>query len=186
MIKDAIIKGSKRHRAREHDASRNGPGHRQSSKASAFPPAYTTGLTPINQYQPHEMTHPTDIHSPRRPRHKLSHPRSHHYHNTNSSTATNFQFSCGPSGNNDGRLIENQPAYNSAVYSGGRTNAGPLFQSLDYPYVAPKPHNNYQAGWSDRDGERWSTRPTKTSGYPSIKPRPKGPRDPGGQDDIYF
>ncbi len=186
MIKDAIAKGSKRHGDSEHDASRDGPGHRQSSKASAFPPAYTTGFTPINQYQPHEMTHVTDIHSPRRPRHELSPPRSHHYQTSNSSTATNFQSPYGPSGYNNGRLIHNQPAYNSAIYSGGRTNTGPPFQSPNYPYAAPTSHSDYHAGWSDKGGERRSTRPTETLGYPPITPRPKGPLAPGGRNDIYF
>ena len=186
MIKHANTKGSKRHRAREHDASRDGPGHRQSSKASAFPPAYTTGFTPINQYQPHEMTHATDIHSPRRPRHELRPPRSHHYQTNDNSTATNFQAPYGPSGYNDGMLIGNQPAYNSALYSGGRTNAGPPFQSLDYPYAAPIPHSDYHAGRSDRERKRRSTRPTEILSYRSIIPRPKGPRAPDGRHDIYF
>ena len=186
MIKHANTKGSKRPRAREHNASRHGPGHRQSSKASAFPPIYTTGFTPIDQHQPHDMTHAFDIHSPRKPRHGLRLSRSDHYQTNDNSTATNFQSPYGPSGDNDGRLTGNRPAYNSAPYSGGRTNTGPPFQSLDYSYVAPTPHSDYHAGRSNRERERRSTRPTETSGYRSITPRPKGPRAPDGRYDIYF
>ena len=185
MIKDATTKGSNRHRVCEHNASRNGPEHWQISKASAFPPAYTTGFTPINQYQPHEMTRATDIHSPKRPHNVISAPRSQNYQTSDRSTPTSFQSPYGPSGNNDGRPIDNQHPYNSAIYGGGRTNAGPPFQSLNYPNVAPRPQSDYHAGWSDEGGERQSARPTETAGYPSMTARPKGPRDPGGRDDIY-
>ena len=204
MIKDENTPGSKRHRAREQLT------YRRSSKASAPPPAHMIGFTPINQYQPHEMTHATDRHSPRRSRHEFSPPRSYHYQTSDSSTATDFQPPYGPSANNNDRLIDNQPAYNSATYGGGLANAGaPLqsldyscsastthssyhagapLQSLDYSYAAPAPtpHSGYHAGSSDREGERRSTRPIETSGYTSITPRPPGPRGPGGRDDVYL
>lgn len=187
MTKEENTKGSKRHRARKHDTSRNGPGHRQSSKASASPHAHTTGFTPINQYQPQEMTHATDRHSPRRLRHEFGPPRNHHYQTSDTSTATNFQSPYGPSGNNYGRLIDNQPMYKPAIYGGGRPNAGAPSQSLDYPYAAPAPapHSGYHAGSSDREGERRSTRPTEISGYPSTKPAQKRPLAPGYRDDVY-
>ena len=194
-------KKSKRPRARKDDASQNEPGHGQSSESSALPPAHTTGFTPVNQYQSHERTHATGIHSRKRSRNELSPPRSHHYQNSESSTATGFPTPYGPSGSNDGKLIDNQLAYSSATFGGGRTNAGPPFQSPDYPSGAPIPYSYYQPEThsdyhpephdyhpeqSGRGAKRRSTGPPGTSGYPSITPRPKGPRDPGGRNDIYF
>ena len=191
-------KVSKRPRPCKHDASQNGPGHGQSSEALVFPPTHRTGFTPVNQNQPHERTHATDTHSRKKSRDETSPPGSHHYQTSDSSTASNFLFPYGPSGNNDSRLIGNQPAYNSATFRGGHTNAGPPFQGPDYPYGAPPPYSpdypycasppysDYHPEQSDRGAKRRSTGPPETSGYPSITPRPKGPRDPGGRDDIYF
>ena len=190
---------SKRPRPRKHDASQNGPGHEQSSKALVVPPANTTGFTPVSQHQPHERTHATDTHSRKRSRDETSHPGSHHYQITSdSSTASNFQSPYGPSGNNDSRLIGSQLAYNSATFRGGHTNTGPSFQSPDYPYGAPPPYSpdypygasppysDYHPEQKDRRAKGRSTGPPETSGYSSITPRPKGPRDPGGRDDIYL
>ena len=162
-------------RAREHNVSRNELGHGQSSEASAFPRAHTTGFNPVYQYQPDERTHASDTYCSRGSRHELSHPSSHHYQTSNSSTATNFHSPYGQIGNNDGRLISNQAAYNPATFGGGYTNTGPPLQSLGNPYSAPRPNNAYQAGGSDRQGGRRSTRPPQTSGNSSRAPGSKGP-----------
>ena len=190
MIKDVHFKGSKRYnKAHKHDYSEKVPKHKRSSKASALPAAHTTGLAPFNQYQPHGMTHATDRHSPKRPRHEPGPPSSHQYQTSDSSTATNLQSPYGSSGNNYGRLIDNQPVYNSAMYGGGHSNVGAPLQSLKNPYAAraPAPHSGYHAGSNDREGGRRSTRPTEIPGYTSTKPRPNGsgPLAPGYRDDVY-
>ena len=204
MIKytDKPKKSSKQPRTREHNASQSGPGGGQTSETPAFPPVHMTSFTPVNQYQPRETTHTTNMHSRKRSRDKVSPPRSHHYQNSDSSKATNYQSPFGPSGNNDGRLIDNQAAYNSIAFGGGRTTAGLPFQSSEYPYGAPTPyseyqpeshgayhsgpHSDYHPEKGDRQAKRRSTGPPETSGYSSTTPRPKGPRDPGGRNDIYF
>ena len=208
MTKDVHFKGSKQYnKAHKHDYSQKVAKHKRSSKTSALPAAHTTGLAPFHHYQPHEMSYTTDPHSPRRPRHEPGPPRSHQYQTSDSSTATNLQSPYGSSGNNYGRLIDNQPVYNSAMYGGGHPNAGAPLQSLNYPYPAPTTHSNYhagapsqsldypypapipntgyQAGSSDREGECRSTRPTERSGYPSTKPAQKRPLAPGYRDDVY-
>ena len=206
------------------------PEHERSSRAPASPPAHTTGFYTDNQSQTRVATHATDRHSPRRSRHEISPPRSHHYQTGGSSTATNYQSPYGPStatnyqspygpstatnyqspygpsGNNYGGPINNQPAYNSAIYGGGLANPGAPLQSSAYPYPAPITHSNHQAGApsqssgypsaapattphsgyhvgsNDREGERQSTRPGETSGSTSTNQRPPGPRGPGGRD----
>ncbi|KAK0515591.1 hypothetical protein JMJ35_001625 [Cladonia borealis] len=123
---------SKRDRALKHHASYNEPKHKQNTN-------YTN--------------------SPNGPRHEHSPPRSHHYQTGDSSTATNFQSPYGQSGNNYGRPINNQPAYNSAIYGGGLANAGAPLQSSDYSYPAPTTHSNYHAG-----------APSQSLGYPCAAP----------------
>ena len=179
-------KSSKRPRPREDDASQNEAVHGQSSEASAFPPAHTTGFTPINQDQRYERTRATDRHSRKRSQEEPSPPRSRHDRISESSTATNFPSPYGPSGNNDGRLIDNQPAHNSATLGGGRTNAGPPFQRSDYPYGAPNPHSDYHRERSDGGENRRRTGPSETSGYSYILTKPKSPRGPEGRRDGYF
>ena len=70
----------------------------------------------------------------------------HHYQTSCSSTAANFLSPYGPSGNNYGRPIDNEPTHNSATYGGGFANAGAPSQSLDYPQAPPPPYSNYHAG----------------------------------------
>ena len=179
-------KSSKRPRPREDDASQNEAVHGQSPESSPLPPAHTTGFTPINRPQPHERPSTTVTRSSRRPRHELSPARDYHYQTSESSTATNFPSPYGPSGNNDGRFIDNQPAHNSATLGGGRTNAGPPFQRSDYPYGAPNPHSDYHRERSDGGENRRRTGPSETSGYSYILPKPKSPRGPEGRRDGYF
>ena len=112
---------SKRGKALKHHDSHNEPKHKRN-------------------------THYTD--SPNGPRPEHGSPRSHHYQTGGSSTATNFQSPYASSSNNYGRVIENQPAYNSAPYGGGLANAGAPSQSLGYSHAAPAPtpYSNYYAG----------------------------------------
>ena len=140
---------------------RIGPEHGQSSRAPASPPAHTTGFYTDNQSQTRVATHATDRHSPRRPRHEISPPRSHHYQTGDSSTVTNFQSPYVPGGNNYGRVSDNQPAYSAAPFGGGLANAGAPLQSLDYSYPAPTTQSNYHAGT-----------PSQSLGYPRAAPAP--------------